>query len=259
MLNPRNDTWLFGDQKETSLYRYFHEFYNEIVVVKRFPEESARIQHRLITLLERQQMDAEQRGGRQHAELYREVKYLMVALTDEIFLHLFDWEGRDVWRAQLLEVKVFNSQVAGQRIFENLEALLSNRDPTTLELARLYLIILFLGFQGKYRGTQDAQQLNDYHHYRRRLFFFITQRSPDGLHDHLHYDEKKRIFPDAYRVLELPYEKRKWLPSMFWWRVVFSMVAGIVLLVSIWVWYQATHSLESKAQQIWDNYGSEQR
>ena len=258
MPNLRSDAWLAGDQKDTSLYRYFHEFYHEIVAVKRFPEESARIQHRLITLLERQQVDSEQRGGRQHAELYREVKYLMVALTDEIFLHLFEWEGKNVWRTQLLEVKVFNSQVAGQRVFDNLEVLLNNRDPSTLELARLYLIILFLGFQGKYRGTQDTEQLNTYHDYRHRLFFFITQRSPEGLREHLYDNMKKRIFPEAYRALEVPYEKRKWLPSMFWWRIAFSAAAGIVLLVSVWVWYQATHDLETKAQQIWDHYGSEQ-
>jgi len=49
----------------------------------------------------------------------------MVSLADEFFLHILDWKGQDTWRQQLLEAKLFNSQAAGQRIFENLEILLS--------------------------------------------------------------------------------------------------------------------------------------
>ena len=133
-----------GDQSESTLYRYFHEFYSEVIQIKQAPTECSRIQHQLISVLDRQRLDASQRGGEQHLKLYQEAQYLMVALTDEIFLHLFELASKETWRTQLLEVRIFNSQIAGQRVFENLNALLNKRDPNTLELARLYLIVLFL-------------------------------------------------------------------------------------------------------------------
>ncbi len=244
-----------SDQSESTLYRYFHEFYNEIIQIKRAPDERSRIQHQLISVFDRQRLDASQRGGEQHMKLYKEAQYLMVALTDEIFLHLFEWAGKETWRTQLLEVRMFNSQIAGQRVFENLNALLNKRDPNTLELARLYLIVLFLGFQGKYRSATDPIQLQEYENYRRQLYFFITQKNVDELHDRLHYEVNKRIFPDAYRVTELKQEERQWLPSLFWWHVSFVALFVGLFFVSIWLWYQVTYDINTQTEQILEKHG----
>jgi type VI secretion system protein ImpK len=241
---------------ESSLYRYFHEFYHEIIAIKAAPAECSRIQHQLMGVFERQRLDASQRGGEQHLQLYQEAQYLMVALTDEIFLHLLEWVGKDTWRTQLLEVKMFNSQIAGQRVFEKLKTLLNRRDPHTLELARLYLIVLFLGFQGKYRNTTDPQQLQEYENYRRQLYFFITQKNVDELYDRLHYQVNQRIFPEAYHVVELKPQERHWLPSLWWWQVSFLALLVGLLLVSFGLWHQVTHDLNTQTETILEQHAS---
>ena len=239
-----------GEYSESTLYRYFHEFYQEVIQIKQAPQERSRIQHQLMGVLDRQRVDASQRGGEQHLKLYQETQYLMVALTDEIFLHLLEWAGKDTWRTQLLEVRMFNSQIAGQRVFENLKALLTKRDPQTLELARLYLIVLFLGFQGKYRNITEPRQLQEYDNYRRQLYFFITQKEVEELHDRLHYEVNQRIVPEAYRVLELTQEERQWLPSLWWWQVAFVALFVGLFGLAVWLWYQVTYDISIQTEAI---------
>ncbi|OQW96018.1 MAG: hypothetical protein BWK79_00300 [Beggiatoa sp. IS2] len=252
-----------SDHSESLLYSYFHEFHSEIVRIKHqvksgewaMPALSSiasiatlPFRQALINLLERQSIDAAQRGGEYGARLYREAQYLMVGWADEFFLHVLEWEGREAWRNQLLEAKLFNSQAAGQRIFENLETLLSQRDPVTLELARLYLIVLALGFQGKYRASDDNEQLLGY---RQKIFFFITQRDPSGLREHLHQDPDKRLFPEAYRsTLASDKERQKWLPALYKWYIL-VMIMGIgLMLSSVWLWQSVSTELDKVTTQI---------
>lgn len=252
-----------SDHSESLLYNYFHEFHSEIVRIKHQIKSgewalagllasgsTATLPFRqsLINLLERQNIDAAQRGGEYGARLYREAQYLMVGWTDEFFLHILDWEGREIWRNQLLETKLFNSQAAGQRIFENLDILLSQRDPVTLELARLYLIVLALGFQGQYRASDDNERLLDY---RQKLFFFITQRDPATLHEHLYQDVDKRLFPEAYRsTLVTSRERQKWLPSLYRWYILSTVVGLGLLFSSIWLWQTVSSELDKVTTQI---------
>ncbi|MDY6991107.1 MAG: DotU family type IV/VI secretion system protein [Pseudomonadota bacterium] len=257
-----------ADRGESLLYSYFHEFHHELVKIKHLihsgawalqgsPEEKSSatltFRQQLIGSLQRQSIDAAQRGGEHGARLYREAQYLMVALADEFFLHLLDWEGKEAWRKQLLEVKMFNSQAAGERVFDNLDTLLKNRDPITLDLARIYLIVLTLNFQGKYRDSEDTEPLN---HYRRQLFFFITQREPSGLNDYLHYDPNKRIFPDAYAyTLDASKEKRRWLPSLFKWYMVFAVVGVGLLFSSTILWHYLSADIDAISQLIIEGRG----
>lgn len=253
-----------SDRSESLLYSYFHEFHSEIVRIKEqilsrqwtalnMSEDkqpsSMPFQQQLLSLLERQSINAAQRGGEHGARIYREAQYLMVAYADEFFLHLLTWEGQEAWRGtQLLEVKMFNSQAAGERVFDNLDRLLKQRDPITLELARLYLIILALDFQGKYRNIDDAGQLQSY---RRQLFFFITQRDPNELYDYLHYDTNKRLCPDAYAyTLDASQEKQRWLPSLYKWYILF-IVIGIGLLISSTIlWHAVSQDLDAITTKI---------
>ncbi|MCP4700794.1 MAG: OmpA family protein [Gammaproteobacteria bacterium] len=248
---------------ESLLYAYFHEFHDELMRIKQLitsgewtaggvPEDEAPIpmpfRQDLIVLLERQSIDAAQRGGEHGAKVYRECQYLMAALADEFFLHLLDWDGKELWRTQLLELKMFNSQAAGQRVFENLETLLRKRDPITLELARIYLIVLALGFQGKYRDMDDAGSLGNF---RRQLYFLITQRDPNTLSEHLHYDANMRLFPDTYAYTNRTgKEGRQWLPSMFKWyaAIVFT---GIGFLISSFVlWHLLSSGVKLRAEEV---------
>ncbi len=126
--------------------------------------------------------------GKERIKLYREAQYLMVAFVDEFFLHLLGNDKvKTVWLSHLLEYQQFYSRFAGQRVFENLDALLKKADPRTRGLAQLYLIVLTLGFKGKYRNQDDGGQLD---HYRQALSDFIG--------DEYAYQPPERLFPAAY-------------------------------------------------------------
>ena len=50
---------------------------------------------------------------------YSEVVYIMVALADDIFLNS-EWEGKQFWEDNILEQKFFNTQIAGDEIFNRI-------------------------------------------------------------------------------------------------------------------------------------------
>lgn len=254
-----------ADRTESLMYSYFHEFYSEVVRLKKMIKSGNLVSledqtdednitsitphyvhQQLAPLLEQQRMDASQRGGEYGATLYREAQYLMVGLADEIFLHLVAWNGQEVWRGNLLESRLFDSYIAGQKIFRNIDKLLEERNPVYTELARIYLISLSLGFQGKYRGDTDQSELESYKH---RLFAFITQRDPDGLHEYLHFNESKQVFPDAYSYTIEESASRP-LPSLRLWFVGVGLVAIIVLLTSHFLWQYYIKDIDALTTEI---------
>src|SRR5204862_1476951 len=140
----------------------------------------------LIALFRRNAIQVLRVGGAQ-TEHHFEALYIMAAFADEVFINM-EWEGQRTWPSNLIEAALFRSHVAGEMFFEKLDRLLAARDPAHKSRAAIYLNILSLGFQGKYRGQPDRGQLREY---RRDLFNFIFQKPADLEH------ESKVAFPDA--------------------------------------------------------------
>lgn len=244
---------------ESFLLTQFREFYSEVIRLKRAVESGAwvftvdsrseeppdyskgvnAIWQRLQYLLEQQDMAAVRRGGEYWSAVYQEAQFVMAALADEVFLHL-DWEGKEIWSSNLLESQFFSSHSAGEIFFEKLDALLENSGPDQTELAKVYLMALALGFQGKYRGSGDGREL---HSYRRKLFSSISRRDPNIL------DEAKSLFPEAY-VHTLDAGQGRRLPDVRRW------VGALVLVVLVWIivghglWIYLTADLDQTIQQI---------
>jgi type VI secretion system protein ImpK len=173
----------------------------------------------LLSLLERQALEASRSGGDFALEVYRRAQYAMAALADEVFLHL-DWAGREAWRSHLLESRLFGSHRAGEELFERVEELLHDRDNVYGELARVYLTVLALGFQGKFRGHPEAER--ELESYRRRLFRFIFGRDPQAMRG----DE--RLVPEAYAAT-LDEGRGSTLPHLKPW------IWALALLVALWI------------------------
>lgn len=147
------------------------------------------LSRRLQTLLERDALEAARQGGSYGATLFRQAQYAMAGLADEILIHTLDWPGRSAWHNHLLEMALFQTQDAGERFFDNIDSMLRDRDPITIDLAVIYLLALKLGFQGKYRGEGRQDQLDAC---RAKLFAFVTNRDPQLLRHDI------PVFPDAY-------------------------------------------------------------
>lgn len=170
--------------------------------------DPAEVHHRLLGLLERHAMEAERSSDAPGPEVAEEARYAMAALADEVFLNL-SWSGRRWWRANLLEARLFHTHRAGERIFERIDALLEDPERAPSDLARLYLLTLGLGFEGRFRGLEaGAEELAVY---ARRLHGFLAGREPELR------TGARPLFPAAYastlgegRGARLPY-LRPWL------------------------------------------------
>lgn len=267
-----------ADHSESLLYLYFHEFYSEVVRIKELVQNNgvvlnqensapgvpttvsqpspnqisparvtpSYIHQQLLPILERQRADAAQRGGEYGATLYREAQYLMAALTDEIFLHSLEWDGRDAWREHLMETRLFNSYIAGEKVFRELDKLLKDNNPVYSDVARIYLIALSLGFQGKYRHLPENGDLDNYKH---RLYSFITKNNAERLHEYLHHNPNKHIFPDAYSYT-IKESKRQELPSLRPWGVALLLTVAGLLVASYFLWHHHIDPVQKITHQI---------
>jgi len=196
------------------------------------------VQQALLAVLERQAAAAARVGG-YSSDIYRDAQYVMTALVDEVFLYL-DWPGRQVWRANLLETRLFDSHRAGEAVFERLDAILSGRDPIYADLARIYLLALALGFAGRYRGAGGAARLETY---RRDLFTFIANKDPELLRGTAH------LFPEAYRST-LDQGEAQRLPNLRRWISAAVLLLALWLGTSYWVWRHRVEPLEPLVQRI---------
>lgn len=197
---------------------------------------------RLLYLLEQQEISANRFGGEYVRELYKDAQFVMAALADEIFLQL-DWEGREAWYTNLLETKLFQSNAAGDIFFQKVDNLLKHRDPVQADLAKVYLMALAFGFQGRFRGEEKGMERLDF--YRRELFNFIFHRSPDIL------SESKHFCPEAYLHnigegvgLKLEHPQK--------WFLYLALLLAVLLLVSQNIWHVMTNELDTIIQLILD-------
>lgn len=173
----------------------------------------------LLALLERQSLAAGRGGADFAADLYRRAQYAMAALADEVFLHL-EWSGREPWRNNLLEARLFGSHRAGEELFTRIEELLRDREVVLQDLARVYLMVLAAGFQGKLRGQRDGER--EIEAYRQRLYRFVFGRSPKAVHG------QERLVPQAYAAT-LDKGGAARLPHLRPW------IWAVVLLTALWL------------------------
>jgi type VI secretion system protein ImpK len=103
--------------------------------------------------------EARTKGLRLDAEDVAAAKYALAAFMDEAVLSS-EWDGREGWADEPLQLRFFNDTVAGWVFFEKLDAIRA-QDPPNVPLLELYHACLALGFRGRYgvEGTERLQAL----------------------------------------------------------------------------------------------------
>lgn len=216
--------------------RQFRAFYDEIVKARDRTNDSREtdpdavanaLARHLENLLELQSLESRRESTRFELENVADARYLKAALADEILLHT-PWIGRERWTAHLLESALFRTNIAGDLVFSRIEELLSAREPSRRDLARLYLFALALGFQGKYRGTGEDGRLRGY---REELFQFVYQRQAD-------FSGRDRVVSERAYTSTLSHIAPRKLPTLSRWTVLFLLGAATLLAVSelLWLW-----------------------
>lgn len=200
---------------------------------------AVRINRRLHRLLDTQAATALRLGGRFGAELYREAQYVMAALADEVLLHGDAWTGREHWLDNLLEMSLFGTRVAGERVFQRLDVLLAGPPQQEYELLSVYLAALSLGFRGRYHRPQDEPV-------RRRY----RQGLADRLADAAGYDGPAPLLcPTAYTATVTEGREVR-LPHLRPWFYGLLIVLALHTAVAHGIWFVRTHRLGPLAAPV---------
>ncbi len=247
-------TLLMGNRGGDTLLAQFGDFFAELLRLKYAlsagrlgagegltPVDLAGLVHqRLRTLLEAQAVRARHWGGAFGEALYHEAQYVMAALADETMLLRVNWDGRLIWQDRLLETALFGTRVAGERVFERLDALLADGPRASSDLATIYLVALALGFRGRcWRAEDDAQLAN----YRTALSRIIAREDPAIARD------GGPIFEQAYgHLIERGRAVR--LPHLRPWYMVMAVVFLFFLVSSHALWISLTADLNDALLRI---------
>lgn len=195
-------------------------------------QDTSRVIHHSISMIIKAFLDSDK--ATTFSKNTKEVIYAMTAIADEIFLNM-DWKGKKYWEENMLETKFFNTQVAGDEIFNRINQLVSEADPLGTEKAEIYLNMLSLGFKGRFRGTDE--EITEINIYRRKLFEFITKHDKEAISV-----AEYRIFQKEY-TFTMPTVRRKLLPdgAIVTYLSVFFLF--MFLSVSTMVWLFETRDL----------------
>lgn len=222
--------------EDNHLITQFRAFFDEVTRVQlraaemfdSVPEKAAQdVSKHLVGLIELQTLESKREGNRFEMESIADARYLKAALADELLLNM-PWVGRDHWTDHLIEASLFRTSIAGERVFERIEQVLSSREPSLRPIASLYLSALALGFQGRYRGALDSGRFTGFKH---ELFQFVYQRRAD-------LSGRDRVLSErAYESTFSHIEPRK-MPSLSRGTVAFLLACLALLAVSemLWLW-----------------------
>ena len=249
-----------SDLKNSFIIKNFILFFNQLIIEKKqaaeppstsFQEETEQkslyafvggISRDLALFLESQEFGVAHEGGEFLSAYYHEALYIMVALADEIFLN-FKWVGQNIWDMYLIEQRIFKTQIAGEKFFENLDYYLLTRDPLKVDLGALYYFALALGFQGKYRGMNDNGMLQSYMH---QLFLYVMRKEPDF------QKSTYLLFPEAYEYTQTQGEIVQLSNPRAWYGAFLGLIFGMGLVGS-GLWYWETWDLNRLTVQILDH------
>jgi len=190
----------------------------------------------LVTFLQQFEADGHKLGTKQ-AGVYRQAQYVMAAWADEVFTRL-TWPFAGAWKKSTLEFLLFQTNDAGTVVFQRIDKLLQVNDPGQRDLAKLYLMVLSLGFRGtpgKAPAGGDLAKLRA----RLRSFAWPDEAStPPAL-----------IFPEAYRHT-LGNGAGHRLPGLKRWAVLALLTLVAVVALSFPVWWSATGPIAELVARI---------
>jgi type VI protein secretion system component VasF len=163
-----------------------------------------------------------------HADLFGDEFFLVeCGLADEL-LQKYDWSGRDWWKTNLLELKMFQTRTVGDQFYRIIDQLLKGRRIHDLPLAIILLETLALGFHGRLTSDVTAYE-NHWNRYRHELGKWIQIMLRES---NINY-RRNTESPSA-----TPYEESlPVIPSLRRWYFITVVSAIGTLLISHYLWW----------------------
>ena len=225
----------------------FRELYAEVIRTARaigvpdaIPPEPEALKQRLLGILARQRVEAKERLADHEIAELEEAQYVMVAMADEVFLG-FDWPGREAWARRPLEAEsAYGTQLAGERIFDRLKAILTDRPSVSSDLLGVYLAALCLGFRGRYRVDPTSP---DPERFRHELMRELGRVDPHRV------ARAVELCPDALKDVR-DKEPRTSLPSLRDGGLPLIIAVASMLVVGQLLWSYQTAEVRDRLDQV---------
>jgi type VI secretion system protein ImpK len=245
------------------LFSKFRAFYNEIIRFKHqksefsagfstaivtdyaadlTPDAAAEAQSKkLAEMLELQTAEASWMGG-EALQYFPDAKYAMAALADELFMYM-EWEGQEAWSRHLVETRLFHTHAADVEVFKRMDKLLKDRpnSPAARDMARVYLLILAAGFQGKWRPFELPRAIANY---RQNLFEYIHSTDPLMI-----YAPERRIFPEAAERTLVGHAVARFSGAQRWAAILIFLVTAYTVVAHV-AWNRVSADLKDVTARI---------
>ncbi len=223
----------------------FCNFHADVVTQKRIVAASGgvlpydAVQQRLLDAFEAQASKVSSSLPEHERRLFEEARYVMIAMADEVFLHL-DWTGKSPWADKPLEAIVFQTRDSGERFFNRIDDALVGRVPASSQLLTVYLTALALGFRGRYAplGTGEPET------YRSRLADFLARTDPDVVRG-------EELCPQAHEFTAADSPQKR-LPSLSRGLLPFLIVILGWIVIGEILWLYRTAELDDVLDRIED-------
>lgn len=231
---------------DTRLVDYFRRFYAIVVRYKHQIRSSYEVTPAEIFATLRDYL--EHFAAADHSldqRMYTEARYAMAALADEIFLNL-PWDGAREWTNRLLENELFSSCICGELLFEkirdHLQTAGENRPPIFHSLSTVYLYVLSLGFEGRFRNRGNGAPHPELMRFRRALY--ASAREVAG-----EFAPGSELFPGADARIPGVHIHERLPDARRWQRILIGAVLAY-LFVSTAVWFVVTRDLSQTTSEI---------
>lgn len=207
-------------------------FFNPLDTEEQKTQKIFSVQSEIVTFIKGKYAEIFYETGKIGGDIFEEVGYIMAALSDEIFI-ILNWDGRDYWKNNLIEKKMFNSNNAGEIIFDKINKVLQDQSIEVAELSIIYFYCLALGFKGAKRSLSDSEaQIQEL---KEKLYYKMYYK------DSKFFKEKQELFPKAHAALFA--EKNVLLDNSIgrWKRNLMLIIALYFLIVEIFWNYRMKH------------------
>jgi type VI secretion system protein ImpK len=198
------------------------------------------IQHTFRIMFERFSLNAQNQVGEFAISHFQDALYAMVTLLDETFLS-FSWVGKERWERNLMEKQIFHTQIAGELVFRKIDDLLAGNDPVRNDVANIYMMILSLGFKGKYRDEDTENQITWYRH---ELYKMINRHAPL-----LFSVGRDYLIADCYNHnISMP--AGRGIPDVRSWVSAFAAILFVFIVISSFLWFKLVKDMDDALGQI---------
>ncbi len=167
--------------------------------------------------------------------------YIMAALADETLLYLEAWNGMEQWSGTLLEERIYGTRIAGERIFEEIDAQLMQQTQLDEEIAVGLLVGLSLGFRGKYRLLPAVEAEAETGRLRGRLYRALFLDQPPATIDW----NETMAYPPPFQEGHM-----QRMPRLYPWIGACVGVVALYVLLAHLVWLANLDGLLAIADEV---------